>query len=381
MRNDDDNKRLPDREKVHSLTYLRACFIASYFVAGGTAIGMWLGISTLMEENEGPLTSTVLPFVLASGFFVILAVVWHALFHAAADIESERKKVAVVCLGLLASLTAMATSTWTLATLIGGRDAVKASQTAFVEKAQEALETLQKNAALDRTLVSSTASTSSELASTADLEEATGGVSGRGPGLDQWTMNIRSASKALEMKSAQLSEADAGRSGKMAEAAMATGQAQRAIAESKDDEFQKLTLRISQQLSEANQVRLSAMLAELGGGMLANQASNLLTKSFNKVKAVAENIAGQTTDLSVPWFKVLTPGTAVISYADKVILAWVLPAALEFVPFLLLCLLIVMPRRIRDEDHISVAFLQQPVDRTSIGDVQSNPEPPLRAVN
>lgn len=323
------------------------------FAALGAAVSTFFGIKSLVPTSG--IEATVIPAVSAAVVGVSLFSIWHRIVTLVPMLQSPGRQALGIGLAATVSLVTILTSSWFIATSIGGVRAVQAYMNAYIANANTRLGHAVLNFSEEQSLIPSIQHYAAGWRVQAKSEASQGIISGRN-GSGPLVATLDGAAAELEKLGANMRRtrteflglqeraesllADLSKIANAPEAASPPSQAR--FSETAGRFFQKL--REMERLSLLPQVKLGgvAVLTTPTSGSMADNINSIqvaLRKQTRELQAAVKNIetSRQSVD-DIPYIPT-NQGIATWEFANAVPGAWLVGIGIDLLPFLVLLLL------------------------------------------
>jgi hypothetical protein len=311
-----------------------AAFVAAGIAAFGTAIGL---------HAASPNAGWLIPALVGIGLAALLAAGWHVVLHGAAYSRHGKGITASIVGGLLLAAIALGASGWTLATAIGGSAAQGIYHQQALQQHEAALVIAYERVQAQQAIVEQLALTATAYTGFAESEERGDfGAPGCGPACrDYQRVGANMQSLGRDLRGVL---DDAKETFELGQQAVAIGRS--AISADDPETFGIAMAAIASAVSELNAVDVSTRAT--GGGMVEWEQANggpTAANRDNLTEAVHDVAEAAVLDpVPVPVFAPMTRGEAVITYRDRVPGAWIVAAAVDLSPLVLLLLVMAYAR-------------------------------------
>lgn len=295
----------------------------------------------LVMTGESGIARWLIPLVAAPVLTVVLAGGWHILLGTAARPAHSRPLLSLIIAGGI-GLTGVqiATTSWFLATAIGGGAAIQHHHTLALEPFKDVLAQLLAREERDRVILGHLARAESELEGLDACERADGCVSGtKGAGkvarqLAQEIVRFRRSREELGL----------GLSRRPALLAHVRGQIEAAQTASRIGDENGFAVAVNSAisgLSSANAADPGALLQALGSDsdVAAVQAV------YTRLRRSMDGLGTFEAPIRLPSYQPMDRATAVIHYAANVPFAWAVAVAIDVLPLALLLLILLASHR------------------------------------
>ena len=335
-----------DEEESQLHGYLRLAQKLALLFAGLIGLSAFWGLRQILAP-EGGLSSWLIAGCLALVLAAVLAGAWHILLNVAV-----RRRLRGVVLALLIGgglgLTAIqiATTSWFLATALGGQTAVQAHRTAMLNDLGDVLSDLLGRNERERALLSAMSQAGSALDSLLECERREGcvsGVSGNGP-------VARDLTRVRDSFEGQQRELEAALERRPALLAGVREQIERARQAALDGDGRAFGAAVNAALSglsTAGSAEPLRMIGSVQDGSDLPQVQAILAR----LRATVGTYEEFGTRPALPAYAPMDRASAVIAYADDITFAWVIAVVADCLPAALL-LLILLAAHLRQADPL-----------------------------
>jgi len=328
-------QRGPRTERAPDSPYLGLARGLAIVASVGIGFASFWGLRSVLAAHGG-LSSWLVPLAFAVALTALLAGAWHMLLGLGARRRGDTAGLSLV-IGMGVALTAVqiATSSWFLATAVGGAAAVQHHQMLTLEHYDlAAADAMQRNAHA-RQIGDRVAQARSEMEQLSRCEVVTGCVSGvptRGPvvrelerAVENLAMLERRAAGSVERRAAEVAFAMDG-----------IAAARTAARDGDEDAFTKHIAAASAALVAARETSAGAMVTALP----SNSAWEAVRDVYRRLKAATSHPAMSKPMPAMPGYVPMDAASATIAYAEAVSFAWGVAIAVDALPLALLLILI-----------------------------------------
>ncbi|XWN29349.1 MAG: hypothetical protein ROR55_17830 [Devosia sp.] len=326
-----------DLVQASNLQYVRR--LATFF-AVLIGVTSFFGLRQVLH-GESSLGQLVIPLVVAPVLTVVLAGGWHILLGTAARPQHSRPLLSfVIAAGVGLTAVQVATTSWFLATAIGGGAAVQYHHSVVLNDFKDVLTELRARDERDRVVLGHLTRARNELESLRACEISDGCISGTpGPGtvaralaqeIDGFNRSAQELEDALARRPALLSRV--------------RGQIELAQEASRAGDEQTFSTAINSVISglgSANAANPSALLQALGSDSQVTSVQAVYTRLRASMDGLGEFVA----PVRLPGYTPMDPATAVIFYAQNVPFAWAVAVSIDCLPLALLLLILLASYR------------------------------------
>ncbi len=324
-----------DKREREPWPYLNLARSLALLFAGLVGLSAFWGLRHLLAA-EGGLSSWLIAGCLGVVLAALLAGAWHMLLSLAATVQQDAPKIAkVIAGGLGLTGVQIATTSWFLATAIGGGAALQVHQTAHLNQLASIAAYVQQRSEQDRGILSALSQTGGALQGLVACEERRGCLSGQ-IGSGPVTAELGRLAQSFERGRQEFETALNRRPTLLADVR---------------DQLDRAHLAVRSGDEEAFGTAVNTAIAGLSGARAADPLQGLSgfedQSAWPEVQAVLSRLRGTLgTAESLAAAPVLSPYTpldrasAVIEYADEVAFAWVIAVVIDALPFTLLLLVL-----------------------------------------
>ncbi|MEM6889967.1 MAG: hypothetical protein AAF636_17785 [Pseudomonadota bacterium] len=343
-----------DEEEKQLYGWLNLVQNLALLFAALIGLSSFWGLRHILESESGFsgwLISGALAIVLAA----MLAGAWHILFGVAVRRRLRGQVFSLLFLGgLILTAIQIATTSWFLATALGGSAALQVHQTALLNDLSKVLTVLQGRAESERSLLAAMNQASEGLRSYQACETAEGCISGtRGDG--PVARNLERSLRSLEGQQIELEAALSRRPALLSEVSAQIEAARIASLDGDERAFGTAVRAALSNLSAAQAAEPSRVLASLQSGSSYPETQAILAR----LKGALSSFTAIGSVPALPVYQPMDRASAVIEYSDEVSFAWVIAVVIDCLIFaLLLLILLAAHLRLIDpvpEQHIPAA--------------------------
>lgn len=314
--------------------YLRLARILALIASILVGVAAFWGLRHIVGENGG-LSSWLVPAVVSAALVAMLAGAWHILFgHAVTSDQTDIGLPLVIAAGVGLTAIHIATSSWFLATEIGGRSALEHHRALALNALTAAASYLSGQSERDRAVLAAANQAHGSIDRLLGCEIRNGCISGL-IGRGRVAQEVERALGALSDHRRDL-EATLNRRPTLLEEVRAQIETARQALYAQDgNAFDRAVNAAIAGLGTAQAVDPSRVLADIGGVSrlsAVNGAISSLSSVLNNTQFGAP--------IDVPLYIPMDRATAVIDYAEEIAFAWAVAVAVDSLPLVLLFLLL-----------------------------------------
>lgn len=328
--------------------------IGAMIAATTVSIGATLGLHSITDN-----WFIAAPFGIGLG--LVIGILWHMTIQSAASARRGLNRWALVIIGMVLVGIAISTSSWSLATAIGGKQALQGVHVEAIQTHADALYAAHNRVRQQSALIDVTGQVATAYAGASE-SEASGGLSGRagfGPKAQKYALVADSFRGAASDMQGTLDEAQTTYKAGQAQ----LNDARRAMSTGDKMAVSNALNAVQSTISDLNAVDITGNVANTGivnfttGTKGVSQVAD--DELTSKVQQTAASI--DTTPIPVPVFVPTSQATAIVDRAGDVPLAWIMAISFDFLPFALLVLVLLlwneplmreaaMPKRTSDDE-------------------------------
>ena len=331
------------------------------FAALGAAVSTYFGIKSLVPTSS--VDGTVIPVVSATVVGVGLFCIWHRIVNLVPMLQSPGRQALGIGLAAAVSVVTILTSSWFIATSIGGVRAVQAYMNDYIATANARLGHVVLNFGEEQSLIPSIQHFAAGWRVQAKNKSSQGIISGRN-GSGPVVATLNGAATELEKLAANMRRtrtnfldlqeqaesllADLSKIANAPEAASAAYQAQ--FSDTAGRFFQKL--REMERVSLLPQVKLGGITVPTTsrGGLITDNLSRIqvaLDKQTRELQTAIKKIEASHQSVGAIPYMPTNQGTATWEFARAVPGAWLVGIGIDLLPFLVLLLLMLTHSEVR----------------------------------
>ncbi len=342
----------PSSKRSNAKPHRAAVLFAALAVSFIEAVSLGIGIGRDVWGTGG--SSLILPFVAAPVFAILLGVGWHIVTRMAVDAETWLDRCFTVGAGGLLSAFGITLSGAYLLALIAGNSAIQQHETAYLGKAKAAYNIAAGNVATESGIIGPVKAAHENLNALAE-REANGKAITPFKGRDKVYGELYDSGRMFGNVLNLLTGKGTARQESLIAALTDLQTAETASAAFDHAGFQDAMVSFAVRLNEADSNQSAPSLAGIAAGLLSGEARHIVDDAIHMVRDAVQGIAQKRMAIKLEPYRPLDALHAVLTYPQPVQIGICL--SLELICWLLVCLLLTLPRD--PEDETKSAQLQQ----------------------
>lgn len=324
----------------------------------------FFGLRQVLHGESG-IGQLLIPLVVAPVLTVVLAGGWHILLGTAARPQHSRPLLSfVIAAGLGLTGVQIATTSWFLATAIGGGAAVQHHHSVVLNGFKDVLTELRARDERDRVVLGHLTRARNELESLQACEISDGCVSGT-PGPGRVARELASEIEGFNRSAHDLETALARRPALLSRVRGQIELAQEASRAGDEQTFGTAVNSVISGLGSANAANPSALLQALG----TDSPVVLVQAVYARLRDSMDGLGEFVASVRLPSYTPMDPANAVIHYAQYVPFAWAVAVSIDCLPLALLLLILLAAYR-PTEPPAAPVFYDYDYDELLQGDAE-----------
>jgi hypothetical protein len=320
--------------------------VALAIITALQGVSMFFGLRDLLPARTAE--GVVIPLVVGAGVAIGFWFVWHWLLSVVPLTHAPARRALGVLAGAALTLISIGTSSWFIASAVGGSRAVQMHMNEYLSNAGHELGNLNANAAAEQSLTGLVSEIAAGWRGIAEREAKYGTVSGK-TGEGPRTSVLRSAASSFEQLQQEINErfAEFGRARAQADATLAdlTKLANSPAGATTDGQtrFSALAAGLYQQFAAME--RISALpLVEQRGIVLVNETNGAVVthdeSQTKRLHGAVRKLQAERKPVSNEPYRPISKAMATLDYADSVAGPWIMGVGLDVIPFVMLLILL-----------------------------------------
>jgi hypothetical protein len=309
-------------------------------------VAMYFGLRDLLPTKTAE--GVVIPLVVGLGVAVGFWFVWHWLLSVVPLTHAPGRRALGTLAGAVLTLISIGTSSWFIASAVGGSRAVQMHMNAYLSVAGRQLGTLGANAAAEQSLTGLVSEIAAGWRGVAEREAKYGSVSGK-VGDGPRTAALRSAAASFDQLQQEINDrfAEFVRARAQADSTLAelTKLANSATGTTADGQtrFSALAADLYQQFAAME--RITALpLVEQRGLVLFNETNGAVNTQdeaqTKRLHGAVRKLRSERQPVENEPYRPVSKAVATLDYADSVAGSWIMGVGLDIIPLLMLLMLL-----------------------------------------
>lgn len=308
-------------------------------------VSAFFGLRDLLPE--GSVEAMVVPPAAAIVIAVAFWFVWHWLLSVVPLAHDPAKRTMGLMIASLLTLLSIGTTSWFIASAIGGSRAVQAHMNAYIADASRQLGALNANAAAEQSLTGLVSGIAAGWRGLAEAEAKHGSVSGK-PGAGPRADSLRRSAEDFEALQASINErfqafeeARAKSDGQLAEMTKLANSPTASTVEGQT-RFASLAARLYQDFSSMDRITALPLIEQRGRIQVEEKAGTVAIRDEAQTKRLydaARRIRSERKSVETHVYHPASKAVATLDHAGSVPGAWIVGVAFDVLPLLMLALL------------------------------------------
>lgn len=329
-----------------------AAGVAAFTAGVGAAGGLW-------EPELGALEGQIIPILIGMTMGLVIGIGWHVVLEAGSRVRNSWGIAGTIITGVLLTTSAIAGSSWLVATAISGTHALQAHQQEAASQNTAAFEATSAQVNAEAVLIGRVRATQAKLQALRQLE-IQGVSAGSGPGDGPLAKTYGAAANAYGELEEQMQDVldEARRIEDSARAIMSELLVTIPVGDTK--RFENLIVEHRGLIAELQTIRLAPLAAEVNvvevlGKVIGGDAhlTKIALADVSKdLQDQAEAVADARRPVELPTYLPINAREATARYANEALGGWVTAIAVDVLPFLFLLFIMATARE---------QFLNRPV--------------------